>query len=144
MRQFSIALLVYFFTSVTAIAQPCLQPGSLVSVFNTHKGKYEYLIFKFIAPYNSKGILSGGSEAGFSTDNPKGTTYHKIQFLNVTNFCPDKWQLQLPQKKLLELKTPEMTGGNVSYVFALAPGAKIALRSNYRQQIYYFVKIRIE
>jgi hypothetical protein len=127
-----------------SFAQPCLQPGSLVSVFNTYKGKYEYLVFKFIAPYNSKGTLSGAPNTGFDINLPAGTSFHKIQFLNVPNFCADKWQLQLPQRKLLDFKTPEMSSGNVSYVFALAPGARIVSHFTYRHQIYYFVKIRIE
>jgi hypothetical protein len=142
--KFFLLLSIIAFFSITSNAQPCLQPGALVSVFNTAKGKHEYLVFKFMLPYQSKGILTGGSSGFFNPVNNEGKTYHKISFTNVTNFCPDKWLLNLPQKKILDFKTPEMGNGTVSYVFELAPGAKIHSHYSYRQQNYLFVKIRID
>ena len=64
-------------------AQTCIQPGSLVSIFNTKKGNYEYLVFKFVAPYNSKGVLTQGPSNLFSSDNRAGKTYHRISFSDI-------------------------------------------------------------
>lgn len=125
-------------------AQTCIQPGSLVSIFNTKKGNYEYLVFKFVAPYNSKGVLTQGPSNLFSSDNRAGKTYHRISFSDISSFCHDKWILNLPQKKILDFKTPEMGNGNAVYLFELAPGAKITAHTAYKRQIYHFVKIRIE
>jgi hypothetical protein len=134
----------FLFSTVIVKSQPCLQPGSLVSVFNLTKGKYEYLVFKFVNPYNSKGQIAQGNSNLFGPLSKKGNTYHKITFTNISNFCTDKWILNLPQKKILDLKTPEMANGTVVYQFELAEGAKIVSHISYRHQIYYFVKIRIE
>ncbi|HCY89785.1 MAG TPA: hypothetical protein DHV17_05945 [Chitinophagaceae bacterium] len=125
-------------------AQTCIQPGSLVSIFNTKKGNYEYLVFKFVAPYNSKGVLTQGPSNLFSSDNRAGKTYHRISFSDISSFCHDKWILNLPQEKILDFKTPEMGNGNAVYLFELAPGAKITAHTAYKRQIYHFVKIRIE
>ena len=144
MRIKILLLLIMSFGNQSLQAQPCLQPGSLVSVFNTTKGPYEYLVFKFIAPYNTKGMVAQGNSNFFSPLNNENHTYHKITFQGITNFCPDKWILNLPQKKILDLKTPEMLHGTVVYQFELAAGAKITAHTSYRQQIYYFVKLRIE
>ncbi len=127
-----------------AFSQSCIQPGALVSIFNTKKGKYEYLIFKFVAPYKSKGTISSGPNNLFNSENRTGKTYHRIAFSDVTSFCHDKWILDLPQKKILDFKTPELGNGNAVYLFELAPGAKITSHITYKQQIYHFVKIRIE
>lgn len=125
-------------------SQSCIQPGALVSIFNTKQGKYEYIIFKFVSPYNSKGIITGGTNNLFDSDNKTGRTYHRIAFSDIAFFCHDKWILKLPQEKILDFKTPEMGNGQAVYMIELAPGAKITAHTSYKRQIYHFVKIRVE
>ncbi|MFN8245946.1 MAG: hypothetical protein U0T56_06180 [Ferruginibacter sp.] len=137
-------IITFAIAASPSFSQSCIQPGALVSIFNTKKGKYEYLIFKFVAPYKSKGTISSGPNNLFNSENRTGKTYHRIAFSDVTSFCHDKWILDLPQKKILDFKTPELGNGNAVYLFELAPGAKITSHIAYKQQIYHFVKIRIE
>jgi hypothetical protein len=143
MRSKFMILAFFVACSFGSFGQPCLQPGALVSVFNTKKGDFEYLVFKFIAPYQSKGSVASGDAHYFGSTSKQGSSFHKITFQQVSNFCSDKWILKLPQDKIIDVKTPEMANGTVTYHFQLAPGASIAAHTAYRHQIYYFVKLRI-
>jgi hypothetical protein len=138
------AIILLLLLQLPALSQPCLQPGSLVSIVNRHAGKYEYIIFKFIKPHPGKGTLTTAPSDLFVPTSGKKNTYHRIAFNNITHFCYDKMDVKVPGKKLLRFKIQQQERHIVSYVFELAEGAKIAAHYASLQQDFYFVKIRIE
>jgi hypothetical protein len=126
------------------LGQPCLQPGSLVSIVNRPVGNYEYIIFKFIKPHPGKGTLTTATSNLFMPTKTQKNTYYRIAFSNITHFCYDKLDVKVPNKKLLQFKIQQQERHIVSYVFELAEGAKISAHYASLQQDFYFVKIRIE
>jgi hypothetical protein len=144
MHKLTITILFLLLLQLPALSQPCLQPGSLISIVNRHTGKYEYIIFKFIKPHPGIGSLTAAPPDLFVPTSGKKNTYHRIAFSNITHFCYDKLDLKLPGKKLLQFKVQQMERHIVSYVFELAEGAKISAHYATLQQDFYFVKIRIE
>jgi hypothetical protein len=144
MHKLITVLFLSMLINLVAVGQSCLQPGALVSIINRHFGKYEYIIFKFIKPHPGKGTLTTATSDLFVPTKNKKNTYHRISFSNITHFCYDKLNLQLPDKKLLQFKIQQQEMNIVSYVFELAEGAKITAHYASQQQDFYFVKIRIE
>ena len=139
-----ISFVVILFTFATCFSQPCIQPGSLVSVRNISTEKYEYLVFKFLKPLSDKGVLSAGTDELFPFNKGKKYSYHKIVFNNVPHLCYNKLNINFKNRKLLDLKIQQKTDNMVSYVFVLAEGAKIKGHYVKQQQDLYYVKIRIE
>ena len=132
-----ISFIVILYTSTVCFSQSCIQPGSLVSVRNISTEKYEYLVFKFLKPLSDKGVLSAGTDELFPFNKGK-------KFNNVPHLCYNKLNINLKNKKLLDLKIQQKTDNMVSYVFVLAEGAKIRGHYVKQQQDLYYVKIRIE
>ncbi len=144
MKKTSILLTFFLLHCFFSMAQPCIQPGSLVSVRNISTEKYEYIVFKFLKPHSDKGILSAGTDELFPFNKGKKNSYHKIVFNNVPHLCYNKLNINIKKGKLLDLKVQQKTDNMVSYVFELAPGAKITGHYVKQQQDLYYVKIRIE
>lgn len=141
----NILILAFFLLlSITGNSQTCVQPGALVSVKNLSTEKYDYLVFKFLKPRNDKGILSGAKADLFPAALRNKNTYHKIVFNNVAFFCYNKVNVVTPTKRVIDFKVEQKIDNMVSYVFALAEGAKIGSHYVYKQHGFYIVKIRIE
>ncbi len=144
MKKIFISLTIILLHSYSSLAQPCIQPGSLVTVKNVSTEKYEYIIFKFLKPHSDKGILSNGTSELFPFNKGKKYSYHRIAFNNVTHLCYNKINVVPTGKKLVDFKVQQKTDNMVSYVFELAPGAKITGHYVKQHQDLYYVKIRIE
>lgn len=144
MKKILIPLIVIIFHGFCGSAQPCIQPGSLVTVTNITNDQYDYLVFKFLKPHKDKGILSTGTSELFPFNGGKKYSYHKIVFNNVSNFCYNKLNIKSNGKRLIDLKVQQKTDNMVSYVFELAEGAKITGHYVKQHKDMYFVKIRIE
>jgi hypothetical protein len=144
MKKILISLTLIMLHFLYASAQPCIQPGSLVTVRNITDSSYDYLVFKFLKPYKDKGILSKGTSELFPFNGGKKYSYHKIVFNNVSNFCYNKLNINSNGKRLIDLKVQQKTDNMVSYVFELAEGAKITGHYVKQHKDMYFVKIRIE
>ena len=130
--------------SFNSVAQPCIQPGSLVTIRNITKEKYEYIIFKFLKPHNDKGILSSGTSELFPFNKGGKYSYHRIVFNNVTHLCYNKINVVPTGRRLVDFKVQQKTDNMVSYVFELVEGAKITGHYVKQHQNLYYVKIRIE
>jgi hypothetical protein len=144
MKKITLTLTVILFHCLCGLAQPCIQPGSLVTVKNISTEKYEYIIFKFLKPHSDKGILSSGTAELFPFNKGKKNSYHRIIFNNVTHLCYNKLNINTNGKKLLDFKVQQKTDNMVSYIFELAEGAKITRHYVKQHQDLYYVKIRIE
>ncbi len=141
-RYFLLFLLFTFFLS--SYAQPCMQPGALVSVRNFEASNHEYIVFKFIKPYAEKGVLSKTTSDFFLDTKKEGTTYKKLVFNNVTHYCVNKLKFNNTSKKLLNFKTVQKDQLMITYVFQLAAGAKVTSHYVSQHHNHYFVKIRID
>jgi len=144
MKKILFFLSVTLFHSLYCFAQPCIQPGSLVSVRNISTAKYDYIIFKFLKPHNNKGVLSGGTAELFPFNSGKKHSYHRIVFNNVTHLCYNKLNVVPKGTRLVDFKVQQKTDNIISYVFELSEGAKIAGHYVRQLQNFYYVKIRIE
>ena len=126
------------------LAQPCIQPGSLVSVRNISTGKYENIVFKFLKPHSDKGVLSKRTAELFPFNKGKKHSYHKIVFNYVTHLCYNKLNIVPKGGKLVDFKVQQKTDNMIAYVFELKEGAKITGHYVKQQQDFNYVKIRIE
>jgi hypothetical protein len=144
MKKIFIPLTIILLHSFNSLAQPCIQPGSLVAVRNVSTEKYEYIIFKFLKPHADKGILSSGTSELFPFNKGEKNSYHRIVFNNVTHLCYNKINVVTTGRKLVNFKVQQKTDNMVSYVFELAAGAKITGHYVKQHQDLYYVKIRIE
>lgn len=137
-------LSLFLLLGISSNGQTCVQPGGLMSVKNLSGEKYDYLVFKFLKPRNDKGNLSGAKADLFPASLRSKSSFHKIVFNNVAFFCYNKVQVIAPTKRILDFKVEQKADNMVSYVFALAEGAKISSHYVYKQHSFYIVKIRIE
>jgi hypothetical protein len=115
----------------------------LVTVFHPISDSSEYIVFKFLKPYHSKGTLTPYNGDLFAPLT-KGKTFYRITFTNVVNYCYDKLNRIKPGNKMTGFKTETKNGGTVSYVFELAEGIKIANHFAYNYHNSWFVKIKIQ
>ncbi len=141
-RYFLLFLLCAIFLS--SYAQPCMQPGALVSVRNFEASNHEYIVFKFIKPYAEKGILSKTTSDFFLDTKKEGTSYHRLVFNNVTHYCVNKLKFNNGSKKLINFKPVQKDQLMITYVFQLAAGAKVSAHYVSQHHNHYFVKIRID
>jgi hypothetical protein len=143
MQKIIITIVLLGFLQVGKLmAQPCLQPSSFVSAFNFKDAKNEYMVFKFIVPYNSKGAVTEYFGDLFMPKN-KNHKYYRISFLNIANFCYDKIGKMKTGEghKLKNFKMETRSGGNVFYVFELDKNVKIINQLSYLKNNFFFVKL---
>ena len=144
MKKIFIPLTIILLYSFSSLAQPCIQPGSLVTVKNFSTEKSEYIIFKFLKPHSDKGILSSGNSELFPFNKGKKHSYHRIAFNYVTHLCNNNINVVATGKRLVNFKVQQKTDNMVAYVFELAAGAKITGHYVKQHRDLYYVKIRIE
>jgi hypothetical protein len=142
MKQILILLFFISFLQDTK-AQPCVQPGSLVTVFNTTNSHAEYLVFKFLLPYSSKGTLTPYNGDLFTKKTEK-RKYYKINFLGVNNFCDNKLNRLKLHHKITGFKTEQKGGGSITYVFEVTENTTVTSHISYVYHGAFFVKIKLQ
>ena len=119
----TIALGVLLILSSLAYAQPCTDPGSILSVTNSSAGRYEYVTFRLKRPLNSGYGYSVSTVTGPFTEQPSGNPatitgpkYKRIRFKGITWMCEIAENFSLPKTALKAIKKLEQHEGIVVYV----------------------------
>jgi hypothetical protein len=109
--------------ATVASAQPCTDPGSILSVKNTSAGSYEYVTFRLKRPLNSGYGYSVSTVTGSFTEEPSGNSvaitgpkYKRIRFKGITWTCEIAESFSLPKTAIKAIKKLEQHEGIVVYV----------------------------
>jgi len=121
MTMFSVGVLLLL--ASLAAAQPCADPGSILSVKNSSAGSYEYVTFKLKRPLNSGYGYSVLTVTGPFTEEPSGNPatitgpkYKRIRFKGITWMCEIAENFSLPKTAIKAIKKLEQHEGIVVYV----------------------------
>jgi len=119
----TIVLGVLLMLSSLAAAQPCTDPGSILSVKNSVVGNYEYVTFRLKRPLNSGYGHSVSTVTGPFTEEPSGNPvtitgprYKRIRFKGISWMCEIGESLALPKTAIKGVKRLEQHEGIVVYV----------------------------
>lgn len=109
--------------ATVAAAQPCTDPGAILSVKNSSAGNYEYVTFSLKRPLNSGYGYSVSTVTGPFTEEPSGNPatiagpkYKRIRFRGITWMCEITESLALPKTAIKGVKRLEQHEGIVVYV----------------------------
>jgi len=121
MTTFTLGVLLLL--SSLAYAQPCTDPGSILSVKNSSAGSYEYVTFRLKRPLNSGYGYSVSTVTGSFTEQPSGNPvtitgpkYKRIRFKSITWMCTIAETFSLPKTAIKAIKKLEQHEGIVVYV----------------------------
>lgn len=119
----TIALGIVLLLSSVVSAQPCTDPGSILSVKNSSAGSYEYVTFRLQRPLNAGYGYSVSTVTGPFTEEPSGNSvaiagpkYKRIRFKGITWMCTIAESLALPKTAIKGIKRLEQHEGDVVYV----------------------------
>ena len=148
--RFIVLMLVLPVVHLTAGAQICSQPGSLLSVRNSYRSHLEYIIFTFVDPYQSKGDLHKTDKGlinlqpSINRSDIKGEQFYSITFNNAYSICDTKNYYVVPQLKIKDINLIQRKEGKITYLIGLAKDAKITSHTAYDYHGFHMVKIRVE
>lgn len=126
MRTFVKSLIAVTFLclfSVSASAQDCTDPGSILSVRNSSQGRFEYVTFRLKRPLQSGYARSVATVHPPFTEDPSGnpvtvagSKFKEITFRGIFWTCSIREFLSLPKPAIKGIKKTAQFEGVVTYV----------------------------